>query len=754
MRISNYARRAALAAALLMPGLLFAGNIRQYSFKKGGPVYQELEGATAITPQEWASQKLIYADGSAHIDAYDGEGFPIGFDFRYGGRTFDQFAVTNGGIVKLGKGSVVFSGYGGNLLAGEDDSHRNDFYVGMQAIMYGNQMGEISYKTEGEAGERVLTVQYKDMVLAETEVPLARCGRYSLQIRLYEATGEVQYAFQEVKTTTGGCGFYTGIRGWDGSDSMLVTASGLNNKATVSDKRNGNMLEPDSYIKWDRNDAGNDYNPVFTFTPAADTAAPANAPTGLTATQDGKNVIVECRRAEGADATVILMSEQPFTDADVPTDGETMGVKNGLGEYISHFGNATVIYYNDLEEVSATVTDVEEQTSLYFRALSVNGYPRYNTENTAEASIVSTQNPPTAFFVDVDGQQAKLSWNSTYPVIVAMTTSHSTFSGYEGEFGVPTASTQTGDELADGGRVIYTGSDKTINVELDDPNTLHFFRIWNVNGEVVSSTATDTYAVPTPTLPYEPKLEAWPIGQTPAGWENSQENHAFTPTVRDGDRTLAVRGWCIGQVPTVLTSPEFPEAEEVEISFEFGLETMRDPEADSETGIVMLKGYEPGWVGSVDGAGLWVSAGATGQETELGRTTEYSGTMTPWSDTDWTEGTATYEPMSVKAGKIEAGTRFSINLKSEKTTSVYLRNLKISGKEVSGVGNIFVAKEGMTVIGGKGMLSVSSDKACKVEVYSLDGAHVATIALRAGEKGAVTLPAGVYVAGGEKVIVK
>ena len=110
--------------------------------------------------------------------------------------------------------------------------------------------------------------------------------------------------------------------------------------------------------------------------------------------------------------------------------------------------------------------------------------------------------------------------------------------------------------------------------------------------------------------------------------------------------------------------------------------------------------------------------------------------------------------MSVKAGKIEAGTRFSINLKSEKTTSVYLRNLKISGKEVSGVGNIFVAKEGMTVIGGKGMLSVSSDKACKVEVYSLDGAHVATIALRAGEKGAVTLPAGVYVAGGEKVIVK
>lgn len=208
---SAIASTAALSAALMLPGLVFAGNIRQYSFKKGGPAYSELTDDTKIVPEAWTPQTVIFKDGAVKLDAYEGEAFPIGFTFRYGGQEFDQFAPTVLGNLILGKGSVSFAGQGGSLMTGADDGYANRFHIGMSPINYGTRSGEISYKTEGEEGSKVLTVQFKDMILNETEVgiPPARCGRYNLQIRLYQATGQVQYAFEEVKTCTSTSGFYT-----------------------------------------------------------------------------------------------------------------------------------------------------------------------------------------------------------------------------------------------------------------------------------------------------------------------------------------------------------------------------------------------------------------------------------------------------------------------------------------------------------------------------------------------------------------
>ena len=306
---SAIARTAALSAALMLPGMVFAGNIRQYTFKKGGPAYSELTDDVKIVPESWTPQTIIFKDGKVKLDAFEGEAFPIGFTFRYGGQEFDQFAPSVTGNLLLGKGSVSFMGEGGSFMTGASTEHLNRFLIGMSPINYGTLSGKISYKTEGEEGSKVLTVQFKDMILNETEVgmPPARCGRYNLQIRLYQATGQVQYAFEEVKTCTSTSGFYTGLHGWDDDDAVLMTATGLNNKVTVSEERAGNMLKPGTYIAWDTNDAGNEYTPVFTFTPVADTPAPAQAPANLSVRQKGKSVIVKCDRAKDADYTVIMM---------------------------------------------------------------------------------------------------------------------------------------------------------------------------------------------------------------------------------------------------------------------------------------------------------------------------------------------------------------------------------------------------------------------------------------------------------------
>ena len=55
---------------------------------------------------------------------------------------------------------------------------------------------------------------------------------------------------------------------------------------------------------------------------------------------------------------------------------------------------------------------------------------------------------------------------------------------------------------------------------------------------------------------------------------------------------------------------------------------------------------------------------------------------------------------------------------------------------------------------GDRCLIVGSAKACTVAVHSLSGQRVATRQLAAGERATLPLPAGIYIVGGKKVVVK
>lgn len=70
-------RAMAMAGALCIPGLLFAGNIRQYSFQKSRDgEYEELKDADQIEISEWAAQSLILPGGDIVLNSGDYDGFP------------------------------------------------------------------------------------------------------------------------------------------------------------------------------------------------------------------------------------------------------------------------------------------------------------------------------------------------------------------------------------------------------------------------------------------------------------------------------------------------------------------------------------------------------------------------------------------------------------------------------------------------------------------------------------------------------
>ena len=202
-----------------------------------------------------------------------------------------------------------------------------------------------------------------------------------------------------------------------------------------------------------------------------------------------------------------------------------------------------------------------------------------------------------------------------------------------------------------------------------------------------------------------------------------------------------------------------PAATDAVLEFEYAVETLRDTKTlPDNPNVTLPQGNEPGWFGDIDGAGFWVSFGQTGKESELKRFTEYTGTMVKYGSedsNDYESGSSTWVPVTVEIGDVAEGDRFSFNIKAQKSTFCYLRNIKLNGTAISGVTEIAGDNaDGVKVAAGKGMLSISAETDCTVDVYNALGMHVAAVKASAGNAAEIALPAGIYVVAGKKVAVR
>lgn len=642
-----------LLLALALP--LSAGNVPQYQFTMGTNVYDEFTDGTAV-PFTWTDGEYgLFPDQKPQPNSASFAGFPIGFTYHYAGQDFTSFSITNQGAVTFGRDLV---GWGGS------------FTVQCSLIMHGLKKGDISYKTTGEEGQHVLSVQWKDATVRESG---GYIGKYGLQLRFYEADGRVEIALKEKETVgNAGNGFAVSLRGWNSRDGLLLYGKGLTKDVAISTSPKVDMLDAASYIHWDDNDYDHQYAPVYTFTPVSDATHPATAPQSLTLTEQSGDLIVSCERAEGAPATALFYSTEPFTDNDRPADGTTFAAPSQ-----KTFGHALPLYYDNEEHITATLRGVLPATTYYVRAYAVSGYPAYGAY--ADATLLTSQPAPTAFTATAtDTTAVAIAVEADYPVLIAATRQKAAGyeAGYKGLFGTPTGAEQVGDMITGGGEVIYVGAAGNFEATVA-PNALTYFRAWTVLDGRLSTTYADTAAVALPSLPYAPALESYPLLTPLMGWQTTEDD--FQPVQRDFSHDLALRAVSIEGSTATLTSPALPLTDSVRLTFLYALETAR-PLAQAAGGIQLPQGNMPGLFGQ---GALTVALGGTTQASIR----EYHGRMTPSGD-GYETGSSTYDtvqvvlrlhptPARIAAAPTDNTLTISVTTDPTQSSILYLKELTI-----------------------------------------------------------------------------
>lgn len=746
------------AIAMASPVLMSAGNIPQYGFSEGTELYFPLQNATAIHTIKDTKTAAIFSNGSVSSEGQVAMGFPIGFDFVYGGQTVNQFVPTTHGAVFFGKDYVRVESVPSLALKAGDHMGYVSMVAGVVPADDNIKSGNISYLTTGEAGNRVCTIQFEELNLDEKS-NWSNGGVYSVQVRLYEKDNTIEFAIDEVEAPAWENKLFIGLRGWDSADGKFLKSNNLRlTGCQLSEATSASSTNYEAVVKWDNYD-----NPNFDaarlcyrFTPSTEQGLPAAGPQNLDVVQEEDDLIITCEKADGADATVILISETPFTDADYPVDGATFPIKafQSGDKYVSKFGKATALYYGADEKISIKYKGVKSATTYYVAAVSANGVPMYDKAH-ANVFICSAANEaPSNVSVMPGEKELTVSWESEVDAIVAMTTERLSFEEQKypyrtaGTFGRPTVDVKEGDMLEGGGKVVYVGSDKQVTVTVPK-NEMVYFALWSKEGDVISAKYTSSCGVTYPSIPYEPKLEKRNYNLVPQGWTTTDDGFSYRVLRRAGDNEDALYAYSENDEP-VLESPLITLPDNSIITFEYSLETAAD--ASMSFGGDPGKGTVPGYFGyDVYDSGdedhrLWVAIG----EEEVGSVNSYDGEMKKNDGGSYIRGTSEFLPFKAEVAKLENNRgRLRIGFRTRQTSELWLRNIKIETGEGSGSAVEGVEAENVSFItGGKGFVKVFGDK--KVDIYSVDGRKVATV----NGPATVQLPAGIYIADGCKVMVK
>jgi hypothetical protein len=537
--------------------------------------YVGLEGATVVDLQGTVGTDLeglmLDADGNMNFNtAEDVTGFPIGFDFDYNGQTMKYFLIGTDGEIQLSPTQVITTDLHKSAASFFKNSGIHDaFGITARQGAYGYADTEISYKTEGEAGSRVLTIQYKNLGFQTTwSADADECGnKAQIQYRLYEATGNIAMqvsGFQPQET--GNYHFmHVGILGdpydfvqiysWDGEEYGA-------SDNTIS-------YSPESY-------------PADGTTWTFHAPEPCLAPGGTVANVELSSTSTQISgqfKSTDADHYLVLAT----TDAEInatPADK----TKYAVG---AELGNARVVavasaFDADLNWIDnnsfKTPNDLQSATNYVLAIVPFNSMcsagPLYGQATTF--SIATKPAAPEELTIVAAGKNSvTLSVKSAgSPVLVAMSDRvqiNDIGQSFEnGWFGQPEGIYAVGDafdyeyfivedyEIVDTAtgqnKVVYVGgSSDAIEVTGLEPGKAYYFRAWSSDGNgAYSSLYLDQSTVTTATLPWTfvPDMEG---SFTPVGW-TMDEDYTWTNSTR-------------GDVPYFTNQISFTDTEELKTSW-------------------------------------------------------------------------------------------------------------------------------------------------------------------------------------------
>jgi hypothetical protein len=164
--------------AMLVSLSVFSQAIGDYVFTPTTGTYTAITGGTVTT---------------ASGDDGTQTGLPIGFSFNFCGTSYTTFNVTTNGCLYF---STTIS-YTNDLAS----TTYRPLIAGLWDDLYDDSYSDVSYKLDGTAPNRVLTVEWRNMLWGrystETALPTYR---QNFQIKLYETTGVIEIMYGDMQT--------------------------------------------------------------------------------------------------------------------------------------------------------------------------------------------------------------------------------------------------------------------------------------------------------------------------------------------------------------------------------------------------------------------------------------------------------------------------------------------------------------------------------------------------------------------------
>ncbi len=319
-------------AALLAVGSLSAATAQSLNYRVSTATN------TTTTYTDLAATGTVIT--TANADDANSAVQNIGFTFNYDGTAYTQFTLNTNGFIKLGatapSGTQLFLSETNTALVDVFQSPTDiDIIAPFNTDLTTSTTAAAEYRvaTTGATGSRVCTIQWKNVSDKAATNP-TQYTSLSFQVRLYEATGVIEfvYAAPTVGTTSALRYSQVGLKGSDFDFGDIVQLSKASSDAW-STAVFGNYADVDDsgYLTTlnFRSIAPPDAGRTFRFTPACTTAATAVASFPYTENFDGLEInTLPC-------STQIL---------DANNDGYTWGVSNA---FANSTPNALTYVYND-----------------------------------------------------------------------------------------------------------------------------------------------------------------------------------------------------------------------------------------------------------------------------------------------------------------------------------------------------------------------------------------------------------------------
>ncbi len=299
----------------------------------------ELTGASGLPGVDFDNYAFI---STTAVKAFDDmmsdetqAGFPIGFTFNYGNKDFDRFMPTSEGYIALANGQFKRSDI---LPVG---NHFAPYAIGLRGTgtTYHGNGTEVAYQLEGEAGHRILSVEFRNFYYEKTGANVLQ-GGLNYTIRLYEEGGKIEFYF----------GSMVGSNGMSALSKVLF-AIGLNVATDANPTAQNHTLhyrQPggrNGDLDWNETTQVN-YFPtaaqlmtnatiaegtVWAFTKPAPCSAPVAAKPYISVMRpEGFRIDYDLTDVE-ADGFVTFISEQPLADDAQLEDGSIYNVLDWWG---------------------------------------------------------------------------------------------------------------------------------------------------------------------------------------------------------------------------------------------------------------------------------------------------------------------------------------------------------------------------------------------------------------------------------------